>query len=309
MIKTDYFRDTVWTSNSRKEALRVFPEEVYDEDERLGRLDRTIERAALCQISEILGETPKFYADNHGTLQVEFPSETSPEVKTRVYRIFEAYRSGYYRRHQFRDFTGNQEYAQWFKQSKELYLHTMPLKQIFSLSDWDKNGVYTKELENTLTLHNKEDELCRAIDGFQGYNISQFKGILECYLEPYVMLYIIGKDVHIEEFDGIPYVVCTTPRKAKLAVSMFNKSIYRVNGDKLEIIGNAYEFLFKRLEMPISTILNSVLHVIDPYKLPGEGMGPYTLDRRVQYGVDDAIKSSGYDEARKMTKKSYFYEW
>ena len=315
MKKNIYFEPTIWYGEGRTHGCPLGTKKGYEEERRLSDVEKRLERATFAQIRRLIGpNAPRLVINEHGILEIEPLAITSKEELSAAYSILNSYRFGVYSRHQFKDWvqkdTTKKDYQRWFDQEKNAYLYTMPFKQLLGLSDYDREGRITFELTETIRFHSWSDEITRWNDGLGGYTINGIKSALENYFQPFIVLAMIGENVHIEEIDGTPYAVCTRTsngKKVKLAASLYTKEIFYVRETGLKLIGNSYEYMFKALALPVETVLNSVLEVANPYALPCEGMGDYNKDHELISTVEKVYGTSDQREASKLTKISSYY--
>ncbi len=305
---------TVWTNGPSEKPLG---KQALSEENEGQYLGLRLERAVFSQIARYFGKREMtINVDKDGILRIPKPDNYSEKEWLEAEKLLHYYRCGIFARHQFEDcifdeFLSKKEYQDWFDTEKESYLMTMPMKHVLQLSDYDRNGKKTNELSNTFYLHSGSDELTRPNYGIEGYSISNFKGILEKQFNPYMLLSLIGKDVHVEMIQDKPYIVCTKEigkRKTKIAASPYTKEVFYVTDKGLRLIGNSYEYLFKTTALPVQMVINSVLTVTNPYMLPGEGIGEYKIDRKLSQKVEKAIKDPKAKEAKQYIKTSRYFD-
>ena len=320
MSKDNRFESTVWTDlKNPVDNVDLVEKSCIRDERKIRDMYKQIERAAMAQLYVINDGSPEFRVGWDGVMEFELKNNCHPKSDDEIAaKIFEATRSGVYARHQFKDWEGKgtrAEYAAWFDLAKESYLQTMPLKQLLSLSDWDLQGNETKELQEVFAFHGCEEEgdshsneLYVTNDGLGGYSIDQIKKYLELYFEPYVMLSLIGKNIHVEEFKKIPYLVCSTNGGNKIAISVYAKEIFAVSDKKLISLGNSYEYLFKKLGLPLEVVINSIMVVMNRKALPNCGLNQYRTRVNLVDKVKSAVDSKGFDEAKHLGRKSFYYE-
>ena len=327
MQRTFYYEPTIWDTKWTtmgplpQEASDININEILRQEGEYNILQGYLERFAIAQMTKLNGMEPKFFIGLNGNLRYQlYLDDSTDERVITSHQVYDAYKRGIYARHQFHDHIGDNNldvYAKWYDLAKDSYLFTIPFKQLLELSDWTSLAGYSKDLKRFLEVHCNE-ELTKPNEGLGFYSIDEFKGCLEGYLEPYIIARLTGTDVNIEEIDGLPHLLFTTRDGKKAALSFYSKEIYGIEDgynpstmqhNQLTKWGNSYEYLFKRLGLPIVPVVNSVVGAIDPSKLPYEEHTSYCYSEIISDAVKAATDTEMYGEARSLTQKSSYFNY
>ena len=308
-----YYVPTMWHSTGKNELHKEYLDALKTDDD-LQNIDRRLERAVWKQIEYIWGGKPEIYVTEFGEIGFKHLDRLSKEKQKAISHIYATYRDGTYQRHQFSDSPFNKKvdaesYCNWLEQALDTYLYTMPFKQILGLSDFNREGNVTFQLTNAFSQHNRFDELARANAGLGDYCINQIKYTLEHYLQPYIILSILGTDIHVMDLTNYkPYLVCTTRSGDTIAASLYSKELFYVGPNTVSLIGNSYEHLFRQLKLPIQTVINSTLKVMDSNMLPSEGLlDEHSFNKQLVKKISKAAESEGFEKAKKITKTTKWF--
>ena len=311
-----FFEETLWSKGGIKPDNEI---KNGQEEYNSRKLNKDIERAVLLQIQKIVDNKSEIIIED-GMIRVkDYKKIPEKDMKT-ICRILDTYEFGIYSNHQFEDISKEncenktkKEYTEWFDKEKESYLYTVPFKQLLNITDYNKEGQYSGAATEMLRLHEYAHELNFKNNGFNNYTILDFRNDLEIYLQPFVLLSLICKDVHLTKIRSNDYAVGTLKKgkgtEKKIAVSYYSKEIFYIEDDKLKYIGNAYEFLFKTLCLPISIVMNSI--VLDTYEWPQtDYFKSLEQDSKLLEKVDDLKRNEEYKESVKINRlhKSRFFK-
>ena len=327
--------ETIWTKLP-EEIGEALGKNVQIKEDEEGFMHMHLAAYAFSQIGKILEQTPGYGGRGYeacepgetlvqiknnrlGIAEILYPGSTDVNDTNACYLIFKSLTEGIYANHQFEDIktqvNGTNDYRKWFNAAKDSYLFTMPLKQILELSDYDRYGKLTKNLNDTFDFHSATSELGTKHPGL-GYCIGSFKYILEYYLHPYLLASAIGKDVHLEEFYKLPHIVFkknVNGKEVELAISLSSKEIFKVNENRtLRCVGNSYEYMFKSLSLPIKTVLDTTLFALNIKNLgwyfPKVNGNDCDLSLTIDFSY--AANKRECEEAYQLTKKgnSAFFE-
>lgn len=288
-------------------GIREYPSELIKKDWNLSALNKEITQAVFSQIKYLFGDVkPEFDVDTYGNIIIKNVDDLDSEKSNAVKDILATYQFGIYSRHQFKDWkvkkdSTEKDYKNWFSEAKETYFHTIPFRQILSASNYNRDGYWTGERNDIFDMHEKHSfEMLFPNLGIANYNINDLWGTLENDLIPYVLLSLIGSNVHAEEFNKLPYLVCTTKSNKKIAISLFSKEIFKVTTNGLKLLSNSYEYVFKRLYLPIEIILNSVLKANKEKMLPDYEQ-PHLVEPHLVTMIEQAMSEPGYKKSRILT--------
>ena len=308
------FEETLWSEGGINPNAKI---KNGCKEYELRKLNFDIKRSVLLQIQKIVDNRTKIIVED-GFVRIKNYKKIPENELKMIYRILDTYDFGIYSNHQFNDiskfdYKNKKQYIDWFNKEKESYLYTIPFKQLLNITDYNREGQYIGHATDMLSLHEYGKELSFKNNGLNNYTIEDFRNDLEVYLHPFVLLSLICKDVHLTKIKSNYYAVgtlkCSRGIEKIVAVSYYSKELFYIENDKLEYVDNAYEFLFKKLCLPISVVMNSV--VLDTYEWPQtDHFKSLEKDSKLCEKVDDLKRNEEYKESVKVNKlhKSKFYK-
>ena len=289
---------TIWNGGDRGTLLTLKEIENEAAASTLEAAIKTYGFSLIYYLGQQMGKEQVVSVDEAGRLKINregrFYDNSDNDVQlTNI--LFNKIRTGEFARHQIKDWDGVEDYQKWLDRTMDSFIYTMPFSELLSY------GVYSPEdrykLNEIFKFHRRELSVTHA--GIGDYSIADIKNVLEKYLTPDVILALIGENVHEDYSDVYNYYTCTKKEdgvEKTLAICPDYHNIHTIyemdDSNKLSSLGNSYEYLLKTLQIPITTLLDSILFVKNHQMIPKNR--PYHLDNRVVEVMKKSKKKEDY---------------
>ena len=255
----------------------------------------------IYNLGQQMGENYIIDVTDNGCLRIHKDKEhyNSDNNVQLVNIIFNKIRRGEFARHQIKDWDGVEDYQTWLDRTMDSFIFTMPFSEILNYGIY--NGTERYQLKEIFNFH--KSELDESHQGIGDYSIATIKNVFEKYLTPDIILTFLGENVHEDYSDVYDYYTCTkkedgVEKTLTICPDYHNiHTIYEIDdSNKLSSLGNSYEYLLKTLQIPITTLLDSILYVKNPHMIPKHR--PLSLDQRVVDVMKQSDKVEDYVDIR-----------
>lgn len=181
------------------------------------------------------------------------------------------------------------EYNRWLKNAKNQYFYTILAASLLTGS---------KSLSQLQYKHSAYDELEMPV--LEGYSPRQILKTLNLLDIPTIML-LTTEDVVMKKGNNNYRLIFGRDGWNKIySYCDFGSKVVKIEGlhagQKYYSTMNANEFLFRKLRLPISIILNSTNTVIDYYQLPDEGISNCPINEKLCDDIQRIRRNEKYKE-------------